>query len=146
MTTWTDDQCDWLRKLAADGLSAGQIAKEFGGISRNAVLGKLFRLGVALKRAWPPQTPPVEPRKRKPRRGGQARALEAFEAIDLPPDTSVDACTLMELTAERCRYPLGDPGTEEFRYCGTAHSNCGPYCTRHSRIAYRPYERRRVAA
>ena len=73
---WTDDRVESLRKLWLDGLSASQIAKHLGGgLTRNAVIGKVHRLGlsgratasqpnrVAFKPARPPRpaapTPPV---------------------------------------------------------------------------------------
>ena len=43
---WTDERVELLKKLWADGLSASQIAAELGGITRNAVIGKVHRLGL----------------------------------------------------------------------------------------------------
>ena len=43
--SWTDERVELLKKLWADGLSASQIAAELGGITRNAVIGKVHRLG-----------------------------------------------------------------------------------------------------
>ena len=45
--TWTDERVELLKKLWADGLSASQIAAELGGITRNAVIGKVHRLGLS---------------------------------------------------------------------------------------------------
>jgi GcrA cell cycle regulator len=44
---WTDDRVTLLKKLWTDGLSASQIAKQLGGVTRNAVIGKVHRLGLA---------------------------------------------------------------------------------------------------
>ena len=44
--TWTDERVEQLKKLWSDGLSASQIAAELGGITRNAVIGKVHRLGL----------------------------------------------------------------------------------------------------
>jgi GcrA cell cycle regulator len=41
---WTDERVELLRKLWAEGLSASQIAAQLGGVSRNAVIGKVHRL------------------------------------------------------------------------------------------------------
>ena len=45
--TWTDERVETLKKLWTDGLSASQIAAELGGITRNAVIGKVHRLGLS---------------------------------------------------------------------------------------------------
>ena len=44
---WTEDRVETLKKLWADGLSASQIAKQLGGVTRNAVIGKVHRLGLS---------------------------------------------------------------------------------------------------
>src|SRR3954464_10249800 len=62
--SWTDERVELLKKLWADGLSASQIAAELGGVTRNAVIGKVHRLGLA-GRAKSPSS--AAPRPRKPR-------------------------------------------------------------------------------
>src|SRR5215213_8735913 len=62
--SWTDERVELLKKLWADGLSASQIAGELGGITRNAVIGKVHRLGLS-GRAKSPSS--AAPRPRKPR-------------------------------------------------------------------------------
>ena len=87
--TWTDERVELLKKLWADGLSASQIAGELGGITRNAVIGKVHRLGLSGRAKSPSSS---APRVRKPRshmlrvsrpsmRGNSALAL----AYDLEP-------------------------------------------------------------
>jgi len=41
--SWTDERVEVLKKLWSDGLSASQIAKQLGGVTRNAVIGKVHR-------------------------------------------------------------------------------------------------------
>ena len=60
--TWTDERVETLKKLWADGLSASQIAAELGGITRNAVIGKVHRLGLS-GRAKSPSSAAPRPRK-----------------------------------------------------------------------------------
>lgn len=150
---WTDKRIDLLKKLAADGLSCSQIAGEIGqGLSRNAIIGKLHRLGVTLRvRSKKPER---EPRGRNGHiarkingRSGYSLARRELAApyyaenpqpIELPPDTSPDACTLLKLREESCRYPIGDPADEAFRFCGSPRFGDRPYCARHCRIVYRP--------
>ena len=44
---WTDERVETLKRLWLDGLSASQIAKQLGGVTRNAVIGKVHRLGLS---------------------------------------------------------------------------------------------------
>src|SRR5213083_2484524 len=62
--TWTDDRVEQLKKLWEAGLSASQIAAELGNVTRNAVIGKVHRLGLS-GRAKSPSS--AAPRPRKPR-------------------------------------------------------------------------------
>ena len=55
---WTDERVELLKKLWADGLSASQIAAELGGITRNAVIGKVHRLGLSGRAKSPSSTAP----------------------------------------------------------------------------------------
>ena len=64
--SWTDERVELLKKLWADGLSASQIAAELGGITRNAVIGKVHRLGLS-GRAKSPRRPPRARASRAPR-------------------------------------------------------------------------------
>ena len=57
---WTDDRVELLKKLWSEGLSASAIATALGGVTRNAVIGKVHRLGLS-GRAKPPQPQPREP-------------------------------------------------------------------------------------
>ena len=61
---WTEERVELLKKLWADGLSASQIAAQLGGVTRNAVIGKVHRLGLS-GRAKSPSS--MVPRARKPR-------------------------------------------------------------------------------
>src|SRR4026209_1674872 len=63
--SWTDERVELLKKLWADGLSASQIAAELGGITRNAVIGKVHRLGLSGRAKSPSSTPPP-PRQPRP--------------------------------------------------------------------------------
>lgn len=164
--SWTQERVDLLRKLWLEGLSAAQVAAELGaGVTRNAVIGKIHRLGLA-ERGKPATAPrPRAPRaSRNPASESAARmpmvmgnvALAAAPRpvalrVEVPQEDVVvqlsQRVTLMELRESTCRWPLGDPTTPDFRFCG-ANSNAGegPYCRHHSNIAYQPQiERRRQA-
>lgn len=158
---WTDERVELLKKLWNDGLSASQIAGELGGITRNAVIGKVHRLGLSGRAKS--QTSSV-PRQRKPRasaallrvarpamRGATALArLPAYEIeYDAAPEATAEIvpigqrCSLIELSEDKCRWPIGDPGTPEFAFCGGKAVEGLPYCTHHARIAYQPLGERR---
>jgi GcrA cell cycle regulator len=59
--SWTDERIDLLKRLWGDGHSASQIATQMGGVTRNAVIGKVHRLKLdsRLKAAAPAETAPV---------------------------------------------------------------------------------------
>lgn len=157
---WRAANAEKLKALWLDGLSASQIAVELGdGISRNAVIGKIHRLGLG-KDLSPEQRSQRQSarlqsahqrvgvgRPKRPRKA-HANELVPFEAMPLaeltPPDPQF-MCTLDDLgpalasdpTKMKCRAPIGDPLTEAFRFCGTPGSVLpGPYCAFHHRMFY----------
>jgi GcrA cell cycle regulator len=152
---WTDERVELLKKLWADGLSASQIAAELGGITRNAVIGKVHRLGLS-GRAKSPSSAAPRPRKarssghmlrvsRPAIRGNTALAFE-YEAepepelIEIPQEQRK---TLLQLNERTCHWPVGDPGSADFFFCGGETATDLPYCSFHSRIAYQPAADRR---
>jgi GcrA cell cycle regulator len=162
--SWTDERVELLRKLWLEGLSASQIAGELAnGITRNAVIGKVHRLGLSGRvkaqvapstrvRLKQPQRPMMTRSSGSIMRGNTALALKAepmeflaprpVENIVIPISERV---TIMELKESMCRWPHGDPTTAEFRYCGAKKTTTaeGPYCAYHTRMAYQPVQERR---
>ena len=61
---WTDERVELLKKLWADGLSASQIASQLGGVTRNAVIGKVHRLNLSGRAK--PASNAARPRKARP--------------------------------------------------------------------------------
>ncbi len=157
--SWTDERVERLGKLWMDGRSASQIAAELGeGVSRNAVIGKIHRLGLA-GRTMPPLSADADRAKPKvaikvaPRVVVEAepvREIRSFVAPTVVPKADVripfsDRVTIMDLRETMCRWPLGDPTSSEFRFCGCRSEGSTPYCTAHARVAFQPIpERRRV--
>jgi GcrA cell cycle regulator len=138
-------------------LSASQIAAELGGITRNAVIGKVHRLGLSGRAKSPSSTAPRQRKARAPShmmrmpraniRGNTALAYE-LEAEAEPEmiDNVIpigQRRTILELTEETCRWPIGDPGSTEFFFCGGQTVTGLPYCSHHSRVAYQPVADRR---
>ena len=145
---WTDERVELLKKLWLDGLSASQIAKQLGGVTRNAVIGKVHRLGLS-GRATPSQ--PARPVFKAPRppRPVHAPAPRRIEAHAPQPPTPVyyveepGSATVLTLGAHMCKWPIGDPATENFTFCGRRSGQDGPYCNEHARIAYQPQQARK---
>lgn len=139
---WTDERIDTLKKLYAENFSAGEIAAVFGGITRNAVIGKLHRLGIrrGIKKhpnsvvGWRKRRVPTLRAAPKPQ--PRPDIAPACEAADLPPDHSPCAVTFAELAEQHCRWPIGDPQSPDFRFCGAPKIDDAPYCARHARLAY----------
>ena len=142
--TWTPERIVLLKNGINAGLSCGQIAREIG-VSRNAVIGKVNRLGLSRFNGVA-AGPLAQAGARKNARSKivtQHRILRALWAkpqlagVEAPSD-SANRCTLFELQQWHCRWPLGDPGSEDFGFCGSKPLDGLPYCPAHARIAYRP--------
>jgi GcrA cell cycle regulator len=144
---WTDERVEVLKKLWLEGLSASQIAKQLGGVTRNAVIGKVHRLGLS-GRATPSQ--PTRPAFRTPRpprpaistpRRSEPRHHEPAVRLAPRPVAYVEepgTATVLTLGAHMCKWPIGDPATAEFTFCGRRATDEGPYCIEHARVAYQP--------
>lgn len=159
---WTDDRVGALKKLWLEGQSASQIAKQLGGgVTRNAVIGKVHRLGLS-GRAAPsqPARTATSFRTTRPRPAAPAatpaqapqpsapRHLEAVSSKPVPPTPPAapipdlpGTATVMTLGAHMCKWPIGDPSSREFSFCGRRASE-GVYCVEHARVAYQPQVRR----
>lgn len=215
--SWTDERVETLKKMWAEGQSASQIAKELGGVTRNAVIGKVHRLGLS-NRVGPgtpaedegtaasataattpspaaPAKPAPAPRAVAPEpapRPAPAAPVPQPVAAEptappmdsstitfsptapiplrkaiipagqpLPPQPSANEIspealasvrevekrakklTLMELTERTCKWPIGDPATEDFWFCGLPSVAGKPYCEAHVGVAFQPMSARR---
>ncbi len=189
--SWTDERVETLKRMWAEGQSASQIAKELGGVTRNAVIGKVHRLGLsnrdeeepevelAPEAAPPPKAspkvaapPPPPPPPAAPLSAAASIIASATGPIPLrksivpagqplPPQPSANEIspealasvrevekraarlTLMELTERTCKWPIGDPATEEFWFCGLPSQPGKPYCEAHVGVAFQPMSARR---
>lgn len=156
---WTDERVELLIKLWADGFSASQIAAELG-TTRSSVIGKVHRLGLSGRhrstaprkesdvrirrkqhraKAPPPATTTITRMISNGRGYVMHESKQAAEAIDLPnEDIPIQQRrTLLELTNETCRWPIGD-GANLF-FCGAPDADLEshrPYCRAHHLLAY----------
>lgn len=119
---WTERRVDLLKKLWADGLSASQIAKQLGGVSRNSVIGKVHRLGLSGRAEASRPTRLAKPVAAKPARPRPAAAIVIpFARVPLPDPAQADTLTPLpeeERCAHWCRWPIGDPKSAAFDFCG----------------------------
>lgn len=177
--SWTDERVELLKKMWTEGQSASQIAKELGGVTRNAVIGKVHRLGLS-NRAGAASSPAPEKKSAKtdtaaskrtaPKSSAQEKVVEVTaaprkpivpagqplppqpSANEIPPETLANVrevekkakkISLMELTERTCKWPIGDPATEDFWFCGLAVQPGKPYCEAHVSVAFQPMSSRR---
>ena len=212
--SWTDERVELLKKLWMEGQSASQIAKQLGGVTRNAVIGKVHRLGLSNRNTPEAEAAPAAPSPAQPREEAHsekpaeakpkaASAPAAAPVVDLaeakakresraeapqqpaaatpepeqpatytprpiipagqplPPQPSTDEIdpealatvreiektarklSLMELTERTCKWPIGDPATEDFWFCGLPVKPGKPYCEAHVGVAFQPMSSRR---
>jgi GcrA cell cycle regulator len=148
---WTDERVATLKKLWIEGLSAAQIAQSLGGVTRNAVIGKVHRLGLQ-GRATPsrPAKRPVRPMQRPrlvsatggaslPRtpRPPTAPVLALAPALEPMKREDGSVNTVLTLNDAVCRWPIGDPQDRDFAFCGRGVCQ-GAYCADHARLAFQP--------
>ncbi|MCJ8139907.1 GcrA family cell cycle regulator [Falsirhodobacter halotolerans] len=180
--SWTDERVETLKRMWTEGQSASQIAKVLGGVTRNAVIGKVHRLGLSNRAAEdevavapePAKPEPVAeapaPKEPEPAPRPAAAAPSAPVPLrkpivpagqPLPPQPSANEIspealasvrevekrarklTLMDLTERTCKWPIGDPATEEFWFCGLPSTAGKPYCEAHVGVAFQPMSARR---
>lgn len=163
--SWTDERVERLKTLWADGMSASQIAAELGEVTRNAVIGKVHRLGLsgrvkaavggarARPKAAQPRAAAHTARVQTVRAVGNA-ALKMEEAVEeeVAPQAEIiedvdfgsgERATILTLTEHTCKWPIGDPGKADFFFCGRPSDSGMPYCPHHARVAYQPVRDRR---
>lgn len=146
---WNDERVELLKKYWAEGLSASQIASKMGGVTRNAVIGKVHRLGLS-GRATPA----------KPQRGCDADfqtgaetattfVRSEMEALIAEPEFTApvildtgDMATVSTLKTNMCKWPIGDPAKDDFHFCGQGAPTGKPYCAYHAQLAFQPAQRR----
>jgi GcrA cell cycle regulator len=138
---WSDDRVTTLTLLWLDGLSASQIARQLGGVTRNAVIGKVHRLRLGGRGA--PSKPTRAPRVTAPRPARpRARSVPAPRPVPLapPPAAAVEGPGLVDnlihLAVHACKWPIGDPKAADFTFCGRRTD--GRYCAAHEAVGVRP--------
>tara|TARA_B100000287_G_C20437078_1_gene704021 strand:+ start:96 stop:695 length:600 start_codon:yes stop_codon:yes gene_type:complete len=191
---WSDERVAILKKMWLEGNSASEIAKELGNITRNAVIGKVHRLGLSnrdtnitktgststkavksVKRGRPPKVNKETKKIGRPEKLKESRdfretkddkdqSVTSLANAKLSSDTKLEIVSdlseetlnnllkvemkskkisLMELTERTCKWPIGDPATDSFWFCGHESEPGKPYCKTHISIAFQPITQRR---
>ncbi len=146
---WTDERKARLKELHAGGHSMTVIGGMLG-CSRNAVVGKIHRMGLAPggRRTVEDVTKVVARQAAKTIRSRQKnrfpRPTMHSKPLPKPSEPPVEWAPLMipleALTDAVCKWPIGD--AHPFGFCGHRSWNSLPYCEYHSRVAYQPVDRR----
>ncbi len=160
--SWTDDRVDTLKKLWGEGRTAAEIAKELGGVTRNAVIGKAHRLKLSnrvspiqqnTKKSAPSVAAPNVAVQTMPKAVANTNAAPLPKAVEKaapmkPVMSESDAkrkrYALTDLDPSMCRWPLGDPREDNFGFCGCSADSSSPYCDEHTAAAYQASNRNRV--
>lgn len=159
--SWTDERVELLKKMWTEGQSASQIAKELGGVTRNAVIGKVHRLGLSGRATSSRSSAPRPRRNHAPRQHrsssltfgtrGNVALKPSYEAEYDPAAAPLqelviplhERASILTLKESMCRWPIGDPTEEDFHFCGRKKLGTLPYCEHHARMAYQPLQARR---
>ncbi|MAK62984.1 MAG: GcrA cell cycle regulator [Ponticaulis sp.] len=156
--SWTEERVEQLKKLWTEGHSASQIATQLGGVTRNAVIGKVHRLGLS-GRATPSRPVKRPPRLARPKPTTQRVVRKTPVEQTGTPETNLpavaknveplapakldngDFASVLNIRESMCKWPIGDPMDKDFAFCGRAASG-GPYCAEHAKVAFQPKKQR----
>lgn len=147
---WSAERTETMCKLWAEGFSASQIARQLGRVTRNAVIGKVHRLGLA-RRITPDRPRPVRTARRPSIAFVPNKVLKPVrvhlpvanlrEIRDLEPVCFDDGPRTIEtIRPGECHYPIGDPQAPDFAVCGRGTG--ATYCAQHHRLCYEPTRKR----
>ncbi len=149
--SWTDDRVSLLKKLWGEGHTAAEIAKQLGGVTRNAVIGKAHRMKLSNR------VSPIQQNKKPANKNVERKVVEKpkvvvskktrpviVESAIANESQSGKLYTLSELKPRMCRWPCGDPQEDGFGFCGEESMPGLPYCAEHSKVAYQAATRNRI--
>lgn len=135
--SWTDDRVSILEKLWGEGKTAAEIAKELGeGVTRNAVIGKAHRLKLSSRMS------PIQQNVKKVKASAKAAPPVVRRSRKVPIILGKEL-QMEDLRDKMCRWPNGEPESDNFSFCGCATIEGSPYCADHTSIAYQVTSRAR---
>ena len=147
MMDWSDDAIAQLRQLWIEGHSTAEIGRRLT-TTKNAIVGKAHRLGLSA-RPSPIQRHSEEgsgtsrnvkrPSNRHFHESANFKNKSVMRLSKV--DTVADLRVIQQVPKDNyklmsCCWPLGEPGTANFRFCGKIASSGKPYCPDHAAIAY----------
>ena len=132
---WTYERIEKLKQLWEEGLTASRIAIELGEVTRNAVIGKAHRLGLAGRMASKSKNNGISIIRKK-----RINLSKSQKVIDISPiiDEPMNPTSFENIKDGLCRWPLGDPGEMDFKFCGRNTNEGFVYCSAHYKQAYQP--------
>lgn len=160
MNFWTDEQTNLLKEYWSAGWSCAQIASMIGGVSRNAIIGKVHRLKLTPRKHASFRLSPVDREivRRKKRvdtaqRANKAARLVFGNAPKVKPVPVIEMAqaweplgppiSLVDLRDGLCRWPVGGSTfAKPTGFCGLACK--GVYCEAHHALSVgrgTPFER-----
>ena len=196
--SWSEERVEVLKKMWLEGKSASEIAKELGEITRNAVIGKVHRLGLSNREIKSAKVDTDSTELKKVQKRGRPRKNQTIvegqkssndtkrgklnismgiknnktemneaskenskstevDSLGVVSDLSEETLktlidieskskkiSLMDLTERTCKWPIGDPATEKFWFCGHDSEPGKPYCKTHISIAFQQVTQRRA--
>lgn len=152
--SWTDERVSLLRQLWGEGKTAAEIAKILGGVTRNAVIGKAHRLKLSGRVSPIQQNTRAETVVSRAVRSSsaiEARPVRALaRELETPMVPRVEeyipgkGVKLVDLKERMCRWPIGDPKDENFRFCGCDAVPELPYCEYHAKMAFQVNTRGKI--
>lgn len=146
---WTDELVERAVAMWIEGKSASIIAAALrNGLTRAAVIGKIHRAGL------PGRAQPSAPAKAPKSRANGSNLRKARVAAPAQPKPALvltvvgpspqpipegpGLATVISLEAHMCKWPIGDPASEDFTFCGRKQGERAPYCEAHARVAFQP--------
>jgi GcrA cell cycle regulator len=140
---WSEERTAALKKLWLEGLSASQVARQLGGVSRSAVIGKVHRLGITVREIPTRQRTNVRGAARiqarqRPNREITTAAPRVAPRFERTEEDLLPTSGILGLGAHSCRWPIGHPENDDFGFCGRPKVSArGSYCEQHSQGAFR---------
>lgn len=178
--SWTEQKIEMLKEMWGHGFSASEIARQLGGLTRNAVIGKAHRLKLSVRGAAPRVDVKAQPRaavssmssalasastqrSASKSTGGKRVMLRPLPNMPMPTEIPArqerspafhaldtikrgEGISVTKAGDRQCRWPVGDPRSPDFRFCGCPAYESLPYCIDHARIAYQNVGRKSRAA
>ena len=138
--SWNQQKVDDLKKLWNEGVATSRIGEQLG-FTKNAVIGKAFRLGLerrqnSRKKTSHSQTVSSVTMYRETSAPSNSQTTPKREVTRRREKFSFKKSIVGTGSFKSCQWPIGDPLEEGFHYCGGQNIPTKPYCIEHFKKAY----------